>query len=151
MRDYTLVSNTMERIIYKYMEVENMKRDYGTGILFTQSEIHIIESIGIYDGINITELAKLKRKTKGAVSQMIYKLVDKGVVEKTVSKNSDAEVSLTLTDFGKKAYEGHSQFHKNAGHEVFDALRNMSEESYCDLVKILKDFESFLDQRIEEK
>lgn len=151
MRDYTLVANTMERIIYKYIEIESMKREYGTGILFTQSEIHIIECIGDHEGINITELAKQKRKTKGAISQMIYKLVDKGIVEKNVSKNSDAEVALTLTDMGRKAYEGHRQFHKNACHEVFETLKNMSEESYGDLVNLLKYFENFLDQRIEEK
>ncbi len=150
MRDYTVVANTMERIIYKYMETEKKCRDYGTGSMLSQVEIHTIEVIGNNDGINITALALSKRKTKGAVSQMIYKLVEKGLVEKKISKTSDAEVSLMLTPMGKKAYEGHREFHAQANDEVFTTLREMSEESYQDLTGLLSVFEKFLDQRILE-
>ncbi|WP_252235862.1 MarR family winged helix-turn-helix transcriptional regulator [Clostridium sp. CH2] len=151
MRDYTLVANTMERIIYKYMETEKMSRDYGTGNMFTQVEIHTIEAIGNHDGINITTLATIERKTKGAVSQMIYKLVDKGLVEKNVSKNSDSEVTLNLTPMGKEAYEGHKKFHLQANDEVFKTLREMPEGSYNDLKELLSAFENFLDKQISEK
>lgn len=151
MRDYTLVTDTMQQIIYKYMETEKISRDYGAGMALTQVEIHTIEDIGNNEGINITELSAIRNKTKGAVSQMIYKLVDKGLVEKSISKNSDSEVSLVLTELGKKAYEGHKEFHHIANDKVFKKLREMDENSYNDLVEVLKYFEEFLDKRILEK
>ncbi|MBU3213822.1 MarR family winged helix-turn-helix transcriptional regulator [Clostridium estertheticum] len=151
MRDYTLVANTMEQIIYKYIGTEKISKDYNTGVLLTQVEIHTIEGIGNNEGINITGLSAIRQKTKGAVSQMVYKLVDKGLVEKSISKISDSEVSLTLTELGKKAYKGHKKFHDMANDKVFKKLREMDENSYNDLVEILKDFESFLDEQISNK
>lgn len=150
MREYKLVATTMERIIYKYNEIERIKKNYGTNIDITQSEIHIIESIGDFSKVNITKLAKIKRKTKGAISQMINKLVDKELVNKNISKHSDAEVVLSLTNLGKIAYEGHREFHKNSNEKIFKKLRDMSDESYSDLIELLTDFEEFLDKRIEE-
>lgn len=52
MRDYTLVTNTMQQIIYKYMETENIPRDYGAGMPLTQVEIHTIEDIGNWESQN---------------------------------------------------------------------------------------------------
>lgn len=100
MRDCTAISSLVEQIIYKYMQTETIQRNYGTNIMITQVEIHTIEAIGNHAGISITELAENRQKTKGAVSQLVYKLVKKGLVEKTVSKTSDAQVSLYLTPLG---------------------------------------------------
>lgn len=148
MRDYTFITNIMQKIIYKYMQTEKTPKDYGAGMPLTQVEIHTIEDIGNNQGINITELSTIRNKTKGAVSQMIYKLVDKGLVEKSISKNSDSEVSLVLTELGKKAYNGHKEFHDVSNDKIFKKLREMDENSYNDLVEVLKYFEEFLDEKI---
>lgn len=151
MRDCTLISSLMEQIIYKYMQTETIQRNYGTNVMITQVEIHTIEAIGNHDGISITELAANRQKTKGAVSQLIYKLVKKGLVEKTVSKTSDAQVSLYLTPLGKQAYEGHKKLHEQINDDVFVALREMPDSAYNDLFMMLKKFEEYLDKRLSEK
>lgn len=150
MRDCTVISSLMEQIIYKYMQTETIQRSYGTDIMITQVEIHTIEAIGNHDGISITELAANRQKTKGAVSQLIYKLVKKGLVKKTVSETSDAQVSLYLTPLGKQAYEGHKKLHEQINDEVFVALREMPDSAYNDLFSMLSKFEKFLDKQISE-
>ena len=35
MRDCTVISSLMEQIIYKYMQTETVKRNYGTDIMIT--------------------------------------------------------------------------------------------------------------------
>lgn len=150
MRDCTAISSLMEQIIYKYMQTETIQRNYGTDIMITQVEIHTIEAIGNNDGISITELAANRQKTKGAVSQLIYKLVKKGLVKKTVSETSDAQVSLYLTPLGKQAYEGHKKLHEQINDEVFVALREMPDSAYNDLFLILSKFEKFLDKQISK-
>lgn len=150
MRDYKRVSDTMERIIYKYMKTERLSRDYGTGFPLTQAEIHTIQTIGDNQGINITNLAKEKSITKGGASQMVYRLMDKGLVQKTTSDHSDAEVSLQLTALGKNAYEGHKEYHKNESNGIFVMLKEMPEESYQQLVDALDAFEEFLSNRLQE-
>ena len=87
MRDCTIISRLMEQIIYKYMQTETIQRNYGTNIMITQVEIHTIEAIGNCNGISITELAENSHKTKGAVSQLIYRLVKKGLVKKNSFQN----------------------------------------------------------------
>lgn len=150
MRDCTVISSLMEQIVYKYMQTETIQRNYGTNIMITQVEIHTIEAIGNHNGISITELAANRHKTKGAVSQLIYKLVKKGLVKKTVSETSDAQVSLYLTPLGQQAYEGHKKLHEQINDEVFVALREMPDSAYNDLLLMLSKFEKFLDKQISE-
>lgn len=148
MRDYNQSSEIMERIINKYNRMEDRKRCYGTDTELTRKEIHTIYTIGNNSGINVTQLAKLQGVTKGAVSQMIYKLVDKGYVKKSVSKNSDTEVMLELTEAGRVAYDAHNQYHKETQEDFFLLLKNMPEETYQQMLEILIAYEKHLDKRI---
>ena len=54
---------------------------------------------------NATEIAKQLGLTKGAVSQTISRLEKKGIIRKTKDPYNKNELTLSLTDFGKKAYE----------------------------------------------
>ena len=149
MQDYRILSQLMERTIHKYIQVEKIKRPYGTDMMLSRVEIHTICAVGDYPDINITSLAKLQVITKGAASQMIYKLVDKGLVEKRVSPNSDTEVCLSLTELGKKAYDSHNEYHKTANEKFFQLLREMPEDVERQYVKVLEEFEKALDERLK--
>ena len=85
---------TFQRIVHKYDQFEKKKRYYGTDQLVSISEIHTIDAIGRSGSINVTFLAQTLGVTKGSASQMVYKLVDKGFVEKQISPISDREVVL---------------------------------------------------------
>lgn len=73
-------------MISKYNRMDNKQRSYGTDALLSRAEIHTIAAVGDKPGINITALADILGITKGAASQMIYKLVEKGTVEKSISR-----------------------------------------------------------------
>lgn len=150
MHDYRKLSQLMERTIHKYIQVEKIKRPYGTDMMLSRVEIHTISAVGDYPDINITSLAKLQGITKGAASQMIYKLVDKGLVEKRVSPNSDTEVCLTLTNLGKTAYESHKKYHETANEKFFEIMKEMPEEVEQQYIKVLEVFEQALDKRLEK-
>ena len=105
----------MERIIHKYSQYEKRPQVYCKDIMLTQPEIHTVAIVGDHEGINVTQLAAMRGITKGAASQMVYKLVDKGLVEKRVSPNSDSELNLYLTKLGKKARAEHRKKHETMG------------------------------------
>lgn len=151
MRDYSDISLLMERIIHKYVQAEKKKRTYGTKVLLTRAEIHTIAAIGDNPMINVTTLAKVLGITKGAASQMIYKLLDKGVVTKNVSPESDTEVVLGLTKDGMINYEAHREYHKNTNDELFATLRDLPEETYNQLHTALSAFEQLIDRKLESK
>ncbi|MBE6063768.1 MAG: winged helix-turn-helix transcriptional regulator [Clostridium butyricum] len=149
MRKDEVIGLQIERIVHKYTALEKKKRYFGTNIQLTCSEIHTIDAIGSNDKINITQLAALKGVTKGAVSQMIYKLIKKGLVKKTVSPKSDTEVILELTESGQKAYDAHLEYHRITNRIMYERLEQMKPENYERLKKGLQAFEDTLDKFID--
>lgn len=141
----------MERVIHKYNQWENKKRTYGTDILLSKSEIHTIAAVGDNPGINVTALADVLGITKGAASQMIYKLVDKGTVEKRVSPDSDTEVSLNLTENGQKNYAAHKEYHNQANDESLELLKTMPESFCVHMIEFLSAFEKTMDKNLKEE
>ncbi len=134
-----------ERIIHKYILFEKIPQKYCGDLMLTQPEIHTVVSIGDQEGLGVTQLAKLRGITKGAVSQMIYKLVDKGLVEKHVSPDSDAAVSLFLTEKGKEARSEHQKMHENKRIMFASLLDSLPEEALNAMMKFYKEFEKELD------
>jgi len=86
--------------------------DFGTGVPLYRSEIHTIETIGKNPGINVTRLAERMGVTKGAVSQMLTRLAKKRLVERGRPPGSEKEVTIDLSDLGRRAFENHSAFHR---------------------------------------
>lgn len=146
MKEYKEIAWRMERIFHKFMQHEKTPQQYCDGIVLTQSEIDTIAIVGDNEGINITQLAKFRGITKGAVSQMIYRLVDKGLVEKKVSDDSDSAVSLFLTKRGKQARAEHLKMHETFGAKFTELMDTMPEEKQKDMLEFIEAFEEMLDQ-----
>ncbi len=145
MNDYKELAWLMERIIHKYNQFEKKPQVYCRDIILTQPEIHTIAIVGDNEGINITQLAKIRGITKGAVSQMVNKLVDKGLLEKRISPDSDAALCLYLTRKGKVARDGHRQMHENMG-EMYKAMLDQIPKSTLDeMRKFLEALDKALD------
>lgn len=146
LKDIMACAEQFERIIHKYNQSEYRKISYGEGLFLSRKEIHTVVAVGKNRDINITELAKLQGVTKGAVSQMVYKLVDKGLLVKVPSPDSDAEIHLELTELGQKAFQEHEKYHKETQDEFFTVLRDLPEESFNKMVDLLEVFENMLDK-----
>ncbi len=151
MHDYREVSRLSERVMHKYMQFEKRSRCYGTETPLTQAEIHTIAIVGEKPDINVTELAKLRGVTKGAVSQMVYKLVEKGFLSKHVSPNSDTEVCLNLTENGRTAFLVHQKYHEETGSEFAKIMSQMPQEYQDYTIQFLIAFEKMMDEKLEKK
>lgn len=148
MEHKTNLITAMDRIMHKYMRLEDQKRMYGTDALLSRAEIHTLVAVGDNPGINITKLAKLLGITKGATSQMIYKLIDKNTIIKSVSPSSDSEVILQLTPDGEKNYSAHANYHRQTNDEAILLINDMPDEFYQNLIDFLVKFEQVIDSRI---
>ena len=146
MKDYRELSWLLERTIHKYVQFEKKPQLYCDKLMLTQPEIHTVAIIGDNEGINITHLAKMRGITKGAASQMIYKLMDKNLVEKRTSPLSDSEVNLFLTDTGRQARAEHRSRHESVSKKFAAIFENIPEEMQDKLEDFLKAFEKELDE-----
>ena len=145
MKNYKELAWLMERTAHKYMQYEKKPQQYCSDIILTQPEIHTIAIIGDNEGISITQLAKVRGITKGAVSQMIYKLVDKGLVEKRVSPESDSQLNLYLTHKGEQARAEHRKMHETMGTKFAKLMNDVPEDVQKQMEELLKAFEEELD------
>lgn len=138
------VIHVFEKTVNKYIATEKKPLDYGVGCLLYRAEIHTIEAIGKQAQINITGLSNYLGVTKSAASQMIDKLVKKGMVNKQVLSKSDTEVALSLTENGRKVYTGHAAYHKEFYHAIDQILTTVPEEDIKAFCEIMNKLDSLL-------
>ena len=146
MKDYRELAWLMERTIHKYIQYEKKPQTYCSDIILTQPEIHTVAVIGDHEGISVTELARVRGITKGAASQMIYRLEDKDLVIKRVSPESDSKLNLYLTNKGKKAREEHRKMHETMGTKFAALMDGIPEDLQKYMIDFLQDFEKELDK-----
>ncbi len=133
------------RIVNKFNRFEKVPMDFGVEEMLYPSEIHTIEAIGKNDRINVTQLAELMGITKGAVSQMVNKLVHKKFVKKVRFPGSEKTVFLELTPKGKKAFQGHEQFHAEMVLDFLKYAENISHKDFRKFKEIFTKIEHHLD------
>ncbi|BAK98161.1 putative MarR family transcriptional regulator [Oscillibacter valericigenes Sjm18-20] len=147
--EFKQLSTLMERVVHKYNQIEKRPWDYGNGLLLTRPEIHTVMLLSQTPGMSVTAVAQKRGITKGAASQMLYKMVDKGLVEKRVSPESDAQVSLYLTPLGEEVGRLHDAYHRNNTEPVYQYFQSLSEETLKALVGTLEIFDQALDARLK--
>lgn len=132
-----------EKVMNQYNAGEKKPRYYGTKDLLYRSEVHTIDAIGKNNKINVTQLAQYLGITKGAVSQMIDKLIKKDMVNKKMVSETENEVSLELTEKGTLVYKGHLEYHKQLYSEISKHLSHLTDENietFLDVMNVLEDF-----------
>jgi DNA-binding MarR family transcriptional regulator len=104
----TIIDNFI-KILHIYSIIDKKPKEYGTGDLLYVSEVHAIYIIGKNPEINLTHLAELSGVTKGAVSQMVKRLVNKRYIAKYKVKNNK-EINLRLSDKGYIIFQQYMAF-----------------------------------------
>ena len=145
---YEEILQKLEKVIVSMESMHTPSLSFGTGVLMHTKEIHTVQAIGRYSGINVTKLAEQAGVTKGAVSQTINKLVRKGLVRKTHAPGNDKEVVLELTDLGWVGFQNHEKFHMDtldiARQYYGDQLESKLERidtAVDDIYKMLNEYE----------
>ncbi|TKI89432.1 MarR family transcriptional regulator, partial [Bacillus cereus] len=74
--------------------------------------VHCIEYIENNADSNVTQLAEAFYVTRGAISRMTKKLIQKGLVESYQKLENKKEIYFKLTEQGKEIYKIHENLHK---------------------------------------
>ena len=129
------------KIINKYNGFDKKARNYGTDKLLYPSEIHVIDVIGMNEDMTTTKIAESLGITKGAVSQITAKLIDKKLIRKQDGKGIN-EVYLSLTKDGINAYHGHQKLHERMHskmNKLIDEMDDTTKESIINFIRELND------------
>ena len=93
------------------------------------------------ESISLGELARMHGVAKGAMSQLVSRLVKKDLLVKGTAEHSASYVSLTPTELGRKAHDDHSHAHKTMGKTIDQEL--LSDMSVEEMERITQKFNRF--------
>ena len=138
-------------IINKITRIEKKAIFNIDGIHLTTHQIHLIDLIGRFPNINVTELANASGVTKGAVSQKLSWLEKRGFLVKVKGDENNKEIFVKLTDSGHRAFDMHLEYHRKFDSELFDMFRNMSEENATFVNAALTKVDDIFTRLLEEE
>ncbi len=142
--------DTFLKILHTFSAIEKKPKDLGTGDLLYVSEIHAISIIGKNPEINLTQLADLAGVTRGAVSQIVKRLISKRYIARYNMRNNK-EINLRLSDKGyhiflgivnyeKELFGFAEQIYKDASPADRDLVDRLFKVIYENTRKILDNF-----------
>lgn len=147
--DVSRITGLMIRLVNKYNRLDSKALDFGTGDLLYPSEIHIIEAIGKNHGNTVNEICQKFGVTKGAISQIVYKLSKKGLVTKKRKPDFYKEIMLSLTAKGRKAFKGHENLHKLMDEDLYKNMSHFDKDKIENFEVVLRIIESRIEKYIE--
>ncbi len=143
-------SDQFLRVMAKFNALERRPRSFGTKEKLFRAEIHAIDAIGSHEGSSVTALAEIMGVTKGAVSQMVDKLLLRGFVTKTALTGIANEVKLDLTKKGWTAFRAHAELHRDLLAAAARRIGALSRDERSAIWEIYAAIEAYLDRRVTE-
>ena len=147
------MENELQHLIDQFLKILNLygvisrkPKDYGTGDLLYPAEILTISEVGKNKSVNMTGLAEIMGLTRGAVSQMIRKLVAKNYIIKSNLRNRK-EVELRLSDKGLIVYKGLQSFHQ----EIFAFAGTLYEKARPEDVVLVRNLFEAISQNMQQR
>ncbi len=142
--------NTLKRLTIKMGELSRHASDITPVGKLSFSELSLMTLIGDFDNIRVTELALKYGATKGAISKMVKKLVQKELVKKSRTQENEKEVLLSLTAMGMMIYNEKEAHFEELSADVSKELESMTEEQRRSLFNILDIVEAHIDAHLDE-
>lgn len=126
---------SLKNLLTKY----DYKHLYNKNLML--SEFHVIDCIGKQPLSNATFISRELNMTKGAISKVAAKLLEKNLIKGNQLENNKKEIYYTLTALGKEAFEIHEQLHKIEEERFMKIINKYNKEE-------LNTINSFLDDLI---
>ena len=115
---------------------------------YNPSEIHCIAYIGEDMDSNVTKLAESFDMTRGAISKLTKKLINKGLIESYQRADNKKEVYFKLTSQGKKIYNIHEDIHREFKDRDQPFFNQVTEEQLDVILNFANKYNTHLDAEI---
>ncbi len=136
---------TLCRVLEKYTRVSRMPMDFGVDEPLFPSEVHMISAVHELGEASVSELGKQFGTTKGAASQMVDKLVAKGLLTKERDPEKRSRLIIRTTERGDTAHFNHTAHHNDNDREFFQFIEELPEDEYRTFDKLLTEMNRWMD------
>ncbi|MBZ8121742.1 MarR family transcriptional regulator [Bacillus thuringiensis] len=118
---------------------------------FKSSEVHYIEYIENNADSNVTQLAEAFYVTRGAISRMTKKLIQKGLIESYQKSENKKEIYFRLTEEGKEIYKIHEDLHKEFQERDKAVFEQVTKEEFDSIISFVEKYSRHLDAEIKKQ
>lgn len=117
---------------------------------YTSSEVHCIEYIERNADSNVTNLAESFYMTRGAISKLTKKLIQKGLIESYQKPANKKEIYFRLTEQGKVINKIHEDLHKEFQERDKAVFEQVTEVQFDNMLSFLDKYSRHLDAEIKK-
>lgn len=117
---------------------------------YKPSEVHCIEYIGRNIDSNVTKLAESFFMTRGAISKLTKKLIEKGLIESYQKQDNKKEIYFRLTEQGKVIYKIHEELHQEFRERDKAVFEKITEEQFDSMLSLVEKYSKHLDEEIKK-
>ncbi|NOU88202.1 MarR family transcriptional regulator [Paenibacillus sp. LMG 31460] len=117
---------------------------------YKSSEVHCIEYIEKNADSNVTQLAESFYMTRGAISKLTQKLINKGLIESYQKSDNKKEIYFKLTDQGRVIYNIHEDLHKEFQERDKAVYEQITAEQFDSMLSFVEKYNRHLDAEIKE-
>lgn len=137
-------------LLIQFLEAEKLfekNHKSQTGALFEEfsiSEMHCVDFIFKTELPNVTKLSEKMNITKGGVSKIIKKLIEKNAIESFSVDTNKKEIYYKLTNKGKKVFKLHKNIHEKWCEINLEFFKNCSKEEIKYTILFLEKYIQYL-------
>ena len=113
-------------------------------------EAHCIGYIGKNADSNVTKLAESFYMTRGAISKITKKLIEKGIIESYQKLDNKKEIYFRLTEQGKVINKVHEELHKEFQERDKAVFEQVTEEQFDSMLSFVEKYSNHLDAEIKK-
>ena len=117
----------------------------------TPSEVHCIEAIGNDADSNVTKLAESFFMTRGAISKLAKKLMNKGYIESYQKSDNRKEIYFKLTNQGQRIYQTHAELHKEFSIRDQPIFNQLTAKQMDTMINFVDDYNKHLDEEMKKQ
>jgi len=99
---------------------------------------------------NVTKLAESLYMTRGAISKMTKKLMEKGLIESYQKPDNKKEIYFRLTEQGLRIYKVHEELHKSFQERDKAVFEQISDEQFDSVISFVEKYCRHLDEEIKK-
>ena len=126
---------------------QGVSRWYGEDVLLCAGEAELLAEIGDRQPVTARELARMKVSTPSAISQMVKRLDEKGLLEKQAREDDRRAIGLSLSPRGRQVYDRHRARREEQAEAWAEALADYTPEDIARAGELV----GFLTQRYLEE
>lgn len=119
-KESKLLNEQLVKLFNDVLQIEEDTIKSGALADLSITELHTIETIGMYNERTMSDVAHDLEITVGSLTTAINKLIKKGYVERKRIEEDRRVVLVSLTESGKKVFDVHSVFHKEMIDEIME-------------------------------